>query len=83
METRRRRKQSSLLFAADELPPCEGPKLRAFEYRNLPIQWLERLDEDRSDDSGIQGAVFKARIMSKDYAVKVVSTSDTAISRQN
>lgn len=56
-----------------ELPPCRGPKLRAFRHHNSPIEWLERLDTSLEDsDSGRQGYVFKVRIKSELYALKVV-----------
>lgn len=60
-----------------ELPPCRGPKLRAFRHHNSPIEWLERLDVGsgpplEDSDSGRQGYVFKVRIESELYALKVV-----------
>ncbi|KAI3565733.1 kinetochore Sim4 complex subunit FTA2-domain-containing protein [Fusarium oxysporum f. sp. albedinis] len=62
----------------EQLPPCEGPKLKKFPYHNSTIQWLERLDENREDDdvTSSQGYVFKARIGSREYAVKVFKFFD-------
>ena len=54
------------------LPPCNGPKLHAFAHQNAPIEWLGRLDEDQPHT---QGHVFKVRIESQIYALKVVSRS--------
>jgi hypothetical protein len=58
-----------------ELPPCDGPKLHAFAGQNSPIEWLERLDKNREDVSGYssEGYVFKVKIDSQLYALKVVS----------
>jgi hypothetical protein len=39
------------------------------------IEWLERLDEDRAGQSKGEGCVFKVRIESQLYALKVVSRS--------
>ncbi|KAI1188842.1 kinetochore Sim4 complex subunit FTA2-domain-containing protein [Nemania serpens] len=60
------------LLSAPELPECAGPKLKAFRYRESPITWLEWIDrkEDVSE-SGRQGYVFKVKIRSKIYALKV------------
>ncbi|KAI1124134.1 kinetochore Sim4 complex subunit FTA2-domain-containing protein [Nemania abortiva] len=60
------------LLSSPELPPCDGPKLRAFRYRNDSIEWLGLVD-DRPDppDSSRQGYVFKVKIRSKVYALKV------------
>ena len=52
--------------SARKLPPCKGPKLHAFQNRNAPIQWLERLDKDRTNESVTGGYVFKVRIKSQD-----------------
>ncbi|KAJ4156019.1 hypothetical protein LMH87_001233 [Akanthomyces muscarius] len=59
-----------------ELPPCRGPKLRAFRHHDSPIEWLGRLDAGsgfplEDSDSGRQGYVFKVRIESELYALKV------------
>ena len=60
----------------EELPPCPGPKLQAFPYRNSPIEWLERIDAERKDlsGSGTEGYVFKVKINTQLYALKVVSS---------
>lgn len=58
--------------SAKELPPCPGPKLHIFPHHKLPIQWIERLDCDRDEDSIGEGYVFRAKIGSREYAVKVV-----------
>ncbi|KAI8396401.1 hypothetical protein FOFC_20949 [Fusarium oxysporum] len=62
----------------EQLPPCEGPKLTQFQYYNSTIQWLERLDENREDDdvTSSKGYVFKARIGSREYAIKVFKFFD-------
>ena len=57
------------------LPRCAGPKLHAFGGQKAPIEWLERLDGDRGSQSGAEGCVFKVRIDSRLYALKVVSRS--------
>lgn len=63
----------------NELPPCKGPRLHVFPEHSSPIEWLGRIDgEDENikgfSDSGKQGYVFKVRIDSQLYALKVVST---------
>jgi hypothetical protein len=55
------------------LPHCDGPKLHAFKQQDAPIEWLERLDGERASQSGAQACVFKVRIESQLYALKVVS----------
>lgn len=40
------------VYNATQLPPCPGPKLRAFYHPNAPITWLERLDWERAEASG-------------------------------
>jgi hypothetical protein len=61
------------LLASMELPPCDGPKLRVFEYRRAPIEWLELLEKSSPESqSASQGYVFKVKINSKIYALKVV-----------
>ncbi|KAI1327694.1 kinetochore Sim4 complex subunit FTA2-domain-containing protein [Xylariaceae sp. FL0255] len=56
------------LLSASYLPECEGPKLGAFPYRKSPITWLEWINEK---ESGGQGYVFKVKIRSIIYALKV------------
>lgn len=63
---------------ADELPPCEGPKLRAFDSGQTPISWHERLDVD---PIGSQGYVYRAQIGSQVYAIKIVCYSALPASR--
>ncbi|KAI1361615.1 kinetochore Sim4 complex subunit FTA2-domain-containing protein [Xylaria arbuscula] len=65
------------LLSSSELPPCDGPKLHAFRYRNDPIEWLELID-DRSKDANFsrQGYVFKVKIRSEIYAMKVFKFFD-------
>ncbi|KAI1151447.1 kinetochore Sim4 complex subunit FTA2-domain-containing protein [Nemania diffusa] len=60
------------LLSAPELPECTGPKLKAFPYRESPITWLECISRqgDASESSG-QGYVFKVKIRSRIYALKV------------
>jgi hypothetical protein len=69
------RKSTSAVSHSKDLPPCLGPKLHPFARRNSPIEWLERLDKDREELSGssTEGYVFKVRIDSQLYALKVVS----------
>lgn len=63
------------LSAANELPPCLGPKPHVFKPQYAPIKWIERIDggEYRDGPSGTQGFVFKFEIESREYAIKVVS----------
>ncbi|KAI8949483.1 kinetochore Sim4 complex subunit FTA2-domain-containing protein [Xylaria longipes] len=70
------------LLSSSELPPCDGPKLRAFEYRDDPIEWLG-LAEDCPDtsNSNRQGYVFKVRMRSRVYALKVFKFFDPATYR--
>ncbi|KAI1419481.1 kinetochore Sim4 complex subunit FTA2-domain-containing protein [Xylaria sp. FL1777] len=71
-----------LLLSSSELPPCDGPKLRAFEHRDDPIEWLGLL-EDRPDppDSSRQGYVFKVKMRSRIYALKVFKFFDPSTYR--
>ncbi|KAL7629020.1 hypothetical protein AAE478_000538 [Parahypoxylon ruwenzoriense] len=59
------------LLASKHLPPCDGPKLHAFKYRNASIKWLKLLGTSLDARSGCQGFVFKVEIKSKIYALKV------------
>ncbi|KAI1348658.1 kinetochore Sim4 complex subunit FTA2-domain-containing protein [Xylaria sp. FL0043] len=70
------------LLLSPELPPCDGPKLRAFQYRNDPIEWLGSL-EDRPIPPGSirQGYVFKVKIQSRIYALKVFKFFDPSAYR--
>ncbi|KAI0799209.1 kinetochore Sim4 complex subunit FTA2-domain-containing protein [Xylaria sp. FL0064] len=70
------------LLLSPELPPYDGPKLRAFQYRNDPIEWLGSL-EDRPIPPGStrQGYVFKVKIRSKIYALKVFKFFDPSTYR--
>ncbi|KAI0481583.1 kinetochore Sim4 complex subunit FTA2-domain-containing protein [Xylaria cf. heliscus] len=65
------------LLSSSELPPCDGPKLHAFPYRDDPIEWIG-LAEDCPDasNSDRQGYVFKVRIRSQVYALKVFKFFD-------
>ncbi|KAH6847092.1 kinetochore Sim4 complex subunit FTA2-domain-containing protein [Chaetomium sp. MPI-CAGE-AT-0009] len=63
------------------LPPCDGPRLHAFEHQKAPIEWLERLDGDRTSQSGAEGSVFKVRIKSQLYALKVFKFFDPSATR--
>ncbi|POR37636.1 Uncharacterized protein TPAR_02165 [Tolypocladium paradoxum] len=67
------RQTADMVSHPEELPPCEGPRLGAFPYHNSPIEWLGRLDEDLDDlaEDGRQGYVFKVKIESHLYALKV------------
>jgi hypothetical protein len=58
-------------YSLPRLPPCPGPKLEVFKNHEFKIQWLERLDED--DDEHKEGHVLRAKIGSRQYALKVVS----------
>ncbi|KAH8665243.1 kinetochore Sim4 complex subunit FTA2-domain-containing protein [Tricladium varicosporioides] len=78
---RRRQRPVRPITSARKLPPCPGPKLHAFQYRNSPIEWYERLDKDRTNQSGIEGCVFRAKIESRDYAVKVFKFFDPETTR--
>ncbi|KAL2277550.1 hypothetical protein FJTKL_15308, partial [Diaporthe vaccinii] len=55
------------LMSSAELPPCEGPKLQAFKYRSARIHWGDCI----GGDIGSQAYVFKVKIKSKTYALKV------------
>ncbi|KAJ2992767.1 hypothetical protein NUW58_g2056 [Xylaria curta] len=60
------------LLSALELPECEGPKLKAFPYRNSPITWIEQISQPSDQSpSQAQGHVFKVEINSRIYALKV------------
>jgi hypothetical protein len=64
------------LISDNKLPPCEGPKLHAFQDRNKPVEFIELLSEPPSDKSGASsgghGHVFKVRIAKRIYALKIV-----------
>ncbi|KAI8710492.1 hypothetical protein NCS52_01566300 [Fusarium sp. LHS14.1] len=60
-----------------KLPPCDGPKLELFEHHRCRIRWLERLNKDDDDkDSPAEGYVFRAKIRSREYAIKVFKFHD-------
>ncbi|KAJ8116998.1 hypothetical protein ONZ43_g4309 [Nemania bipapillata] len=63
---------SRQLLALKYLPPCDGPKLHAFKHRNAPIKWMEPLS---SPEPGCQSYVFKVKIRSQTYALKVFKFS--------
>ncbi|CAJ2514346.1 Uu.00g024650.m01.CDS01 [Anthostomella pinea] len=68
VKTNRRRLSSPKL----PLPSCEGPRLRAFQYRDKPIEWLGMLDDSPEvPSSSRQGYVFKVKVNSRIYALKV------------
>ncbi|KAI0899585.1 kinetochore Sim4 complex subunit FTA2-domain-containing protein [Annulohypoxylon nitens] len=67
-ETVRANRRLSLL---DELPPCAGPKLRAFPNRRPKIQWLQQLERSPESELGSQGYVFRVLINSQTYVIKV------------
>lgn len=46
--------------------------MRRFEHHNEEIQWLERLDGDEDGSLPAQGFVFRAKIIGRDYAIKIV-----------
>jgi len=60
------------LMSSKELPPCNGPKLQAFKHRYASIEWLEWLNDMEGAETPSQGYVFKVRIRSHIYALKVV-----------
>ncbi|KFA55694.1 hypothetical protein S40293_05243 [Stachybotrys chartarum IBT 40293] len=60
----------------EKLPPCPGPKLHIFRHHDEPIEWLERLDQYRDEEQHMQGYVFRVRIKSKEYALKVFKDFD-------
>lgn len=50
------------------LPPCDGPKLKAFDFRGpQQIKFLECIG------GGAHSVVFKVSILGEIYALKVVS----------
>lgn len=57
-----------------ELPPCDGPKTQAFKHRNARIHWGNCIGgiRDTGEEIGSQAYVFKVKIKSKTYALKVV-----------
>ncbi|KAI1461492.1 kinetochore Sim4 complex subunit FTA2-domain-containing protein [Annulohypoxylon moriforme] len=55
----------------DELPLCAGPKLQAFPNRRPRIQWLQQLERSPESELGSQGYVFRVKIGSRTYALKV------------
>ncbi|KAI0456790.1 kinetochore Sim4 complex subunit FTA2-domain-containing protein [Xylaria acuta] len=59
------------LLSASETPPCEGPKLRAFPYAKDEITWIKSIDCYRERDAPRQAYVFKVKIRSRIYALKV------------
>lgn len=61
------------MMLLDHLPPCTGPKLHAFRYRNENIQWIVRLDDPRKPQGLDQGHVFEVVIQNQRYALKLVS----------
>jgi len=62
-----------LLLKSKELPPCDGPKLGMFAHSRAPIEWLELLPKSTPEsEMGSQGYVFKVKILSEIYALKVV-----------
>ncbi|RWA13485.1 hypothetical protein EKO27_g1629 [Xylaria grammica] len=65
------------LLSAPELPECEGPKLKAFPYRDSRITWIEWINPiiDESTSGG-EGYVFKVEINSRIYALKVFKFSN-------
>jgi len=66
-------KANRKLLASKELPPCDGPKLGAFETKRPSIEWMELLERSSPESqSGSEGYVFKVKINSKVYALKVV-----------
>lgn len=44
-------------------------------HLNVQIEWLERLDGDRTSQSGPEGYVFKVKIKSRLYTLKAVGLS--------
>lgn len=66
-------KANRLLLKSKELPPCDGPKLGMFAHSRAPIEWLGLLPKSTPEsESGSQGYVFKVKILSDVYALKVV-----------
>ncbi|KAJ8131279.1 hypothetical protein O1611_g2345 [Lasiodiplodia mahajangana] len=63
--------QSHSMSESTFLPACPGPQLLPFKDRDAKIQWGPRIDEDRAGESGTEGFVFKVKIKSKTYAIKV------------
>lgn len=71
--SRPKRKRPALaprqIESRSELPPCAGPKLRAFDDGQTPIKWFQRLD---INPPGSQACVFKVQIGLGFYALKIV-----------
>ncbi|KAJ3574334.1 hypothetical protein NPX13_g4399 [Xylaria arbuscula] len=55
------------------LPPGGGPSLREFRYAGAPIEWIKRLDDEDREDN--QAFIYKVRIASRNYALKVFKFS--------
>ncbi|KAF7555028.1 hypothetical protein G7Z17_g2465 [Cylindrodendrum hubeiense] len=64
-------KKRASASSTKELPPCHGPKLHVFQHQNSPIKWMERLDIDREEGEETEGYVFRAKIRTREYAIKV------------
>ncbi|RSL50251.1 hypothetical protein CEP54_012019 [Fusarium duplospermum] len=71
-----RKRPQTQASSINDLPPCAGPKLHQFQHHRSPIQWMERLDDDRGDGAGAEGYVFRAIIRKKQYAIKVFKFYD-------
>ncbi|KAI0205246.1 kinetochore Sim4 complex subunit FTA2-domain-containing protein [Astrocystis sublimbata] len=59
------------LLSASETPPCEGPKLQVFPCKAEEIEWLECLYGDASLFEYRSCQVWKVKIRSRVYALKV------------
>ncbi|KAH7132855.1 kinetochore Sim4 complex subunit FTA2-domain-containing protein [Dactylonectria macrodidyma] len=59
----------------EELPLCDGPKLRIFAHHASRIQWRGRLGNDL-DGTPAEGYVFRAKIKNREYAIKVFKFHD-------
>ncbi|KAI0154194.1 kinetochore Sim4 complex subunit FTA2-domain-containing protein [Xylariaceae sp. FL1272] len=70
------------LLSLPELPECEGPKLKAFPYPSSHITWLQWINQkEDASQSGGQGYVFKVKIRSRVYALKVFKFFDYSTNR--
>ncbi|OTB00512.1 hypothetical protein M426DRAFT_267424 [Hypoxylon sp. CI-4A] len=59
------------LLSLKELPPYKGPKLKAFPIHPGQIEWIQQLERSPESEEGSQGYVFKVKIDSRIYALKV------------
>ncbi|TGJ78287.1 hypothetical protein E0Z10_g10477 [Xylaria hypoxylon] len=65
---------NSSLASKGPLPPDGGPNLHEFKYPDASIEWIKRLDGE--DREGSEAIVYRVKIASQDYALKVFKFSN-------